>query len=390
MTYHQRMKKIILLGLLLSIHANANREVDRLTELVNINSGSANIKGVTNIQNKIKPWFEALGFKVSLIPNPEGEKVSAPMLVAELAGEKPETITFVMHADTVFEPSSPFQKITMKSEFIMSGPGTMDDKGGIVVVLKALEDLLAVKKIPKYSLRVLVSPNEEVGSTGWWKSFHQYSESSWLVLGLEPGYDDYGIVQGRKGNIWYEINVQGKESHAGRDHAEGVNACQLLADKMQEIRKLTNYKKFITTSVGRIEGGQDKYNIVCGWAKAKVDVRVPDLASYKAITTKMQKILKDPRITFTITDETPAFNVNKVSRPIIAQYLKAIEKFEGRKVTAHVSGGVGDVNHFSREGVILMDGLGPVGGHAHTEEEFLDLRTIDTRSKILTHFLQGL
>jgi glutamate carboxypeptidase len=383
------MKKIILLCLL-STHANANREVDRLTELVNINSGTANIKGVLSVQNKIKPWFEAIGFKVSLIPNPEGEKVSAPMLVAEMKGEIPETITFVMHADTVFEPSSPFQKMTKKSEFIMRGPGTMDDKGGIVVVLKALEDYLASKNIPKYSLRILVSPNEEVGSTGWWKNFHQYSESSWLVLGLEPGHDDYGIVQGRKGNIWYEINVQGKESHAGRDHAEGVNACQILADKMQEISKLTNYKKFITTSVGRIEGGQDKYNIVCGWAKAKVDVRVPDLAGYKLVTGKIQKILKDPRIIFSITDETPAFNVNKISRPIVAQYLKAIEKVEGRKVTAHVSGGVGDVNHFSREGVILMDGLGPVGGHAHTEEEFLDLRTIDTRSKVLTLFLQGL
>jgi di/tripeptidase len=37
-----------------------------------------------------------------------------------------------------------------------------------------------------------------------------------------------------------------------------------------------------------------------------------------------------------------------------------------------------------------MDGLGPVGGHAHTEQEFLDIRTIETRAKILTAFLQGL
>jgi glutamate carboxypeptidase len=384
------MKKFIILTLLLSTQAFANREVDRLSELVNINSGTANIKGVLAIQNKIKPWFEAIGFKVSLNPNPEGDKISAPMLVAEFAGEKTETITFVMHADTVFEPSSPFQKIKMVNEFIMNGPGSMDDKGGIVVTLKALEDYLAIVKKPKFSLRVIVSPNEEVGSIGWWDSFHKYSESSWLVLGLEPGHDDYGIVQGRKGNIWYEVNVVGKESHAGRDHEIGSNACQILAKKLVEIQKLTNYKKSITTSVGRMEGGQDKYNIVCGWAKAKIDIRVPDHASYKIITTKMQKILKDPAITFTITDETPAFNVNKISRPVINQYLKAIEKIEGRKVISHISGGVGDVNHFSREGVIIMDGLGPVGGKAHTVEEFLDLRTIDTRAKILTHFLQGL
>ena len=384
------MKILILLILLLPLYSLASREVDRLTEIVNMNSGTANIKGVTAIQNKVKPWFEAIGFKVTLVPNPDGEKVSAPMLVAEMVGEKTETITFVMHADTVFEPSSPFQKLKMTNEFLMNGPGTMDDKGGIVMVLKALEDYLSVVKKTKYSLRVLVSPNEEVGSIGWWNTFHQFSQSSWLVLGLEPGHDDYGIVQGRKGNIWYEINVKGKESHAGRDHAEGVNACQILAKKLEEIQKLTDYKKSITTSVGRMEGGQDKFNIVCGWAKAKIDIRVPDLASYLVITKKMQKILKDPRITFSIIDETPAFNVNKISRPVIAMYLKAIEKIEGRKVISHISGGVGDVNHFSREGVIIMDGLGPVGGHAHTEQEFLDIRTIDTRSNVLTSFLQGL
>ncbi len=386
------MKILLLLILILIIphYSLANREVDRLTEIVNMNSGTANIKGVTAVQNTIKPWFEAIGFKVTLIPNPEGENVSAPMLVAEMAGEKPDTITFVMHADTVFEPSSPFQKLKMTSEFIMNGPGTMDDKGGIIVVLKALEDYLKATKKSKYSLRVLVAPNEEVGSIGWWKNFHQYSQSSWLVLGLEPGHDDFGIVQGRKGNIWYEINVQGKESHAGRDHEMGVNACQILAKKLEEIQHITNYKKSITTSVGRMEGGQDKFNIVCGWAKAKIDIRVPDRVSYEIVTKKMQKILKDPRITFTITDETPAFNVNKISRPVIAQYLKAIEKIEGRKVISHISGGVGDVNHFSRGGVIIMDGLGPVGGHAHTEQEFLDIRTIDTRSNVLTSFLQGL
>ena len=384
------MKILILLILLLPLYSLASREVDRLTEIVNMNSGTANIKGVTAIQNKVKPWFEAIGFKVTLVPNPDGEKVSAPMLVAEMVGEKTDTITFVMHADTVFEPSSPFQKLKMTNEFLMNGPGTMDDKGGIVMVLKALEDYLSVVKKPKYSLRVLVSPNEEVGSIGWWNTFHQFSQSSWLVLGLEPGHDDYGIVQGRKGNIWYEINVKGKESHAGRDHAEGVNACQILAKKLEEIQKLTDYKKSITTSVGRMEGGQDKFNIVCGWAKAKIDIRVPDLASYLVITKKMQKILKDPRITFSIIDETPAFNVNKISRPVIAMYLKAIEKIEGRKVISHISGGVGDVNHFSREGVIIMDGLGPVGGHAHTEQEFLDIRTIDTRSNVLTSFLKGL
>lgn len=385
------MKTFILLFASLFItQAFANREFSRLEELSAINSGSENFEGVTKIQNKAKAWFEAIGFKVELKTNPEGDKVSAPLLVATLAGEKPEAITFIMHADTVFEPNSTFQKTKMLNATTINGPGVMDDKGGIVVAAKALEDYLLTHKVPKFTLRVLISPNEEVGSVGWWTTFHDYSKSSWLVLGLEPGYDDYGIVHGRKGNIWYEIDVTGKESHAGRDHESGVNACSILAAKMLEINKLTNYKQNVTTSFGRIEGGQDKFNIVCGWAKGKVDVRVPDLASGKKIKEKIAKILKDPRITFKIIDETPAFNMNKESAAVIKKYLKAIEDVEGKKVISHHSGGVGDVNHFSREGIIIMDGLGPVGGGAHTEQEFLDLKTIETRSKILTQFLLSL
>lgn len=385
------MKTLIFsLSLLFISQAFANREFSRLEELVAINSGSGNIAGVAKVQAKARAWFEAIGFKVELKTNPEGENVSGPLLIAEMKGEKAETITFIMHADTVFELNSPFQKSKMLSETIINGPGVMDDKGGIVVVLKALEDYLQVKKLPKYNLRVLISPNEEVGSTGWWKSFYEFSQSSWLVLGLEPGHDDYGIVHGRKGNIWYEIDVKGKESHAGRDHEGGVNACSILAEKMLAIKKLTDYKKNITTSFGRIEGGQDKFNIVCGWAKGKVDVRVPDLQSAKLVKEKMQKILKDPRITFKIVDETPAFNVNKISAPIIKKYLAAIQSVEGKKVIAHTSGGVGDVNHFSRDGIIIMDGLGPVGGGAHTESEFLDLKTIETRGRVLTQFLLAL
>lgn len=384
------MKYTLILTLLFSTSLYATREVDRLTELVKINSGSANIKGVLEVQNKIKPWFEAIGFSVTLVQNPEGEKISAPLLVAEMKGEKTETITFVMHADTVFEPTAKFQKITMKDEHTMNAPGVMDDKGGIVVTAKALEDYLSIHKTPKYSLRILVSPNEEVGSIGWWKVFADYAQKSWLVLGLEPGYDDYGLVHGRKGNIWYEIKVKGKEAHAGRDHKEGINACLILAEKMVEIKKLTDYKKNITTSFGRIEGGQDKYNIVCGEATGKLDIRVPDLVAYNSVKKKMEQILKHPQITFSIPDETPPFNMNKLSRPLIDRYLKTIKKVEGRTVISHASGGVGDVNHFSRDGIIIMDGLGPVGGGAHTESEFLDLRTLETRSKILTEFLTTL
>ena len=384
------MKKItILFFIIISPYCLANREIERLKEIVSINSGSANIAGVKEVMNKVAPWFKELGFNVSYIENPEGKNKSAPLFIAELKGKSTETITFVMHADTVFEPTSPFQKMQIKGD-VMNGPGVMDDKGGIVMTVRALEQFLKDEKTPKYGLRIIISPNEEVGSTGFSALFKEYSLKTWLVLGLEPAYDDGGILEGRKGNIWYEIEVKGKEAHAGRDHKEGINACHILSEKIAKLQNLTDYKKNVTVSIGRIEGGQDKFNIVCGWAKAKIDVRVPSLSLMKEYKKKFEALLNDSHTSFKIIDDTPPFSTNKDSMGLVKKYLSLIKETEGVQHISHFSGGVGDTNMFSREGVLILDGLGPIGGGAHTDKEFLNLSTIESRSIILTKFLKSL
>jgi glutamate carboxypeptidase len=370
------------------------KDIDRLKEIVSINSGSANIQGVQSVMNKIKPWFEELGFQVEFKKNPDGETVSAPMLIATYAGENPSSITFVMHADTVFEPSSPFQKITPIQDHIWKGPGVIDDKGGIIVFLAAMREYLAALKTtgkkPKFTLVAEVTPNEEVGAIGWAKTFESMSKKSWLALGLEPSLNEGGIVEARKGNIWYEISVQGKEAHAGVDHAKGINACDILAEKVTRLKKLTDYQKNITVSVGHIEGGQDKYNIVCGWAKANLDTRVPSPRARNELNSKIEAILKNPQIRFKIVDETTPMSTNSISKPLIRKYLETIHRIEGKRYQSYVSGGVGDANHFARDGIAIIDGLGPIGKGMHTEEEQIDLRSIGTRAHVMAEFISGL
>jgi glutamate carboxypeptidase len=335
-----------------------------------------------------------LGFQIEFKKNPEGETVSAPMLIATYAGANPEQITFVMHADTVFEPSSPFQKMTPINEHFLKGPGVIDDKGGIIVFLAAMREYLAPLKAagkkPKFTLVAEVTPNEEVGAIGWWKTFEGMSRKSWLALGLEPSFNEGGIVEGRKGNVWYEIRVKGKEAHAGVDHAKGINACDILAEKVTRLKKLTDYQKNVTVSVGHIEGGQDKYNIVCGWAKANLDTRVPNPRTRNELNSKIETILKDPQVSFKIVDETAPMSTNSISKPLIRKYLDTIQRIEGKRYQAHVSGGVGDANHFAREGIAILDGLGPIGKGMHTVDEQIDLRSIPTRAHILADFLTGL
>jgi glutamate carboxypeptidase len=383
------MKKIIFTLLsLVSLSAFSSVKLqDQLAELVNINSGTKNYAGVNQVQQKMGQWLESIGFTVEYIKNPEGN-ISGNLLLANYAGATAQTVTLVMHADTVFEPSSNFQKMQIVSDSIASGPGVVDDKGGIVVAFAGLKKFLAKNPKPKFSIRVVSTPNEEVGSTGWIKMFRQIGENSFMVLGLEPSQDNGNITHARKGNTWYDIKVTGKESHAGRDHKDGINACAILSDKLAQISKLTNYKKEETVSIGHMNGGQDKFNIVCGHAHAKVDTRYATFKSGNEMLKKISNILKHNNITFTIADETPPFYKNKAAQKYIDQYLKIANVVDGKKYQSESSGGVADVNNFSREGLIIFDGLGPNGGKMHTSEEFINLNTLESRAEILAQFLE--
>ena len=54
------------------------------------------------------------------------------------------------------------------------------------------------------------------------------------------------------------------------------------------------------------------------------------------------------------------------------------------------SGGGSDGNYLSPLGVAVLDGLGPVGGNLHTDEEYLELDSIAPRGALLGGLVERL
>ena len=364
-----------------------------LKDLVMQPSGSKNTAGVQKVLSRVKRELEVLGFNAKY--RTMGKH--GPMLLAEKSGAKREFITFVMHADTVYENSN-VQWVEKDGK--VHAPGVVDDKGGIVVALKGLE-LYLKDNNPKYSLRIVVSPSEEIGSPGYLDDFRQFGKDSFMVLGFESALADGSIIESRRGDRWYHIKVSGKEAHAGRGHQEGVNACHELSIKLDKLQKLTDYSKNVTVSIGHMEGGKDKFNIVCGHAEAKVDTRFADMQSSLDLHGQIDAILKQTFVkaadggeptttTYELADDCPAFSKTKVSGPYIEAYTKIASEIEGAPVGSGKSGGAADTNYMSRPGLIVIDGLGAKGGNIHTKEEFIELSSLKTRSEALAKFLLGL
>src|SRR5688500_5812392 len=89
--------------------SEAERGVQLLERLVNQNSGTLNLEGVTAVGAMIRAELEPLGFEVRWVDMRETGR--AGHIVASHRGNgRGKRLLLIGHLDTVFEPSSPFQR----------------------------------------------------------------------------------------------------------------------------------------------------------------------------------------------------------------------------------------------------------------------------------------
>ena len=371
-------------------------ELELLKDLSKIDSATLNRGGVDQAQARVSEVLEGLGFRQELI---RGEDRFSHLIIAERPGRSRRFITMITHTDTVLPNYRDFNFVPEEAKAF--GSGVIDNKGGVVVGLSGLSRFLGKFQDTEYSLRWICSPNEEMGSIGFTDIFRELGRDTAVAFGLEPALDNGSIIHQRRGNRWYDIEVRGREAHAGRSYGEHANAAHDLALKISSLSSLTNYRKHLSVSVGHVKAGKDRHNIICGHAHAKLDVRFPSMESREQIHRKIEKILAGSyeastcgryktETTWEVVDDCPPFSLTRRSKKLARRMAALVSQLEKRKVYSQPAGGAGDVNYLSTPENFVLDGLGPVGGEMHTEQEFVHSETLKTRSQALAGFLHYL
>jgi glutamate carboxypeptidase len=134
------------------IEAGAGPALTRLEQIVNLNSGTLNLAGVREVGALLTPAFTELGFDVQWLEGAAWQR--AGHLVARRAAAGGPRVLLIGHLDTVFEPDSPFQRFELLEDGRVKGPGVLDMKGGIVIMLQALAGLAAVDALDALDLTV--------------------------------------------------------------------------------------------------------------------------------------------------------------------------------------------------------------------------------------------
>jgi glutamate carboxypeptidase len=356
-----------------------------LRRMVSINSFTANAMGVNQVGQLTAEAFLQFGFECEAIPSTNPKYGTHIFLTRRGSGR--HTIAMVSHLDTVFSPEEEIQNEfawRIEGERIY-GPGTVDIKGGTVMIYMVLEALQRFfpHVFEAITWVVAIDATEEVLLNDFGKTLLKRLDPNTLAClvfeGGTPLPHKYPVVTARKGKANFQVLVVGRSAHAGNRHAEGANAIVQLAHTIQQIAALTDYDKQLTFNVGTVHGGS-VVNRVPHFAQAEVEMRtfspqvfqegVHSILALNGVAQVTSRAGYPCKVEIHQVDQKDPWPRNPKTEQLFDLWQSTGAEFN-LAVIPEERGGLSDGN-LLWPAFPVLDGLGPVGNNAHCSEHLPD------------------
>lgn len=397
-----------------AVSADAARNEALLERLVVQNSGTLNLEGVKAVGELMRAELEPLGFAIEWVD--QSAVGRAGHLVARHQGNgRGKRLLLIGHLDTVFEPSAPFTGFKREGRRAI-GPGVGDDKGGMVVIVGALRAMQAAGTLKDADITVYLTGDEERSGRPTDQARADLIEAArasdialeYEGLAVENGRE-FGTVARRSSTSW-ELRTKGVTGHSSGifNEALGYGAVYEMARILDGFRRELPEPN-LTYNVGVMAGGtpaaidaagvsvtaSGKTNIVAETAIARGDLRTLTPEQDARVRARMAEIVAKhlPRTEATLTffDGMPPMPPSAGNRALLATLnavnrdlgLAQMPEYDPARRGAADSGWVAAI-------VPTLAGLGPVGGKAHAEGEWLDLDSLERQALRNAAFLTRL
>ena len=313
----------------------------------------------------------------------------APHLVAATDVASPDFVALVGHLDTVFPPGT-FEGFR-RDGALLRGPGVLDMKGGLVVVLEALRALSHVGVLSSLPLRLVIVSDEEVGSPEGRFVIERELSGARAALVFEAGRAKDAVITSRRGTGSARALATGRAAHSGNAHAEGANAIRALCRFVEEAEQLTDYARGVTVNVGIIRGGTSK-NTVPDQAEALLDLRYERLVDSEGLIAQLEDAARRaaiPGTTVTLTKQLarPPLERTDANVALYQAYAACARDAGLGDGEAPLIGGGSDAATTAALGIASIDGLGPRGAGFHTHDERVEVATLVPKAEALACFL---
>lgn len=362
--------------------------LDLLVEMIHYETFTKEKAMVDRLGAFVEDQFHRLG--ASSVTNYPQTQVGDFKLARWHENAPGKPIMFLIHVDTVW-PIGTLQRLPVRydDEGRIFGPGAVDMKGGITVVLTALRGLIEQNQMPERPIWVLMTSDEEVGSAYSETLIKETAKDAGLVLVMEPGTKEGALKMWRKGIANYDMTIAGRASHAGNAPEQGINSIIEFAQQALRINELNDLKNGTSVSVTMVNGGSAS-NVIPAQTTARIDTRTMTIRAMedieKALTT-LEPFIPGAQVTVECEHSRPPMEFNAIMQGAFNQ-AKAIGEGIGLTVRADGSGGGSDGNFTAALGIPTIDGMGPQGDGLHADHEQVVISSLPERAALVAAMLR--
>ncbi|HEY2935637.1 MAG TPA: M20 family metallopeptidase [Gaiellaceae bacterium] len=343
--------------------------LELLRELVEVESPTG---GTGELRERLAAELGTLGFAVER----DGES-----LRAERPGDG-APLLLLAHLDTVWARGTLALMPWRVEGGHAYGPGVYDMKGGIVVLLEALQRTASTR-----ALRVVLTADEEIGSPEGRRALAAAAAGAGAALVVEPPDGDGHLKTARKGIGRFRYRVTGRPAHSSTP-GRGASAIEELARLVLRLHALSEPECGVTLNVG-VVGGGTRENVVAAEAFADVDVRVPTVADRDRLDRALRGLGAETRGTELALEGS--WTRPPLERTEGSALLFAAARRHGLELGLDLretsSPGGSDGNLVGALGIPVLDGLGAVGGGAHAVDEHVVVASLEPRAELLARLL---
>lgn len=384
------------------IDAHVDEALAFLEELVNINSGTMNHKGVREVGRRFEPKFEEIGFDVAWVDLPDSLN-RAGHFVAERKGKKGKRLLLIGHLDTVFEEDSEFQTFVRKGTRA-AGPGAADMKGGDIVILYALKALHEIGALDDRQIIVVMTGDEEKAGrpiSVAREALIEAGKRSDVALGFETGRKGMAVVARRSSSNW-KLSTTGIRAHSSgifRDNV-GSGAIFEAARILNAFHEELTGEQYLTFNPGAILGGTEldydaqnsrgtafgKSNVVAQTVLVDGGIRTISMEQLESAKERMNNIVENGHLPQTsasivFSEGYPPMSPNPVNYELLSQYDQVSKDLGFEAIEAYDPGARGAADISFVGFIPALGGLGCYGSGAHSLREEIDLEAFHVSVK---------
>jgi len=315
-------------------------------------------------------------------------------LLGSLRGDGHGTILLIGHTDTVYPVGIATERPVRREGNILLGPGVSDMKGCILLGIYAIEALLAQGYRSFREIRFLCVSDEETNDRHSKDIIEQACVDCDAAFVLEAARANGDIVSARKGNAFYTLTARGRSAHAGVEPEKGRNAIVELAHQVLQFQSLNGWREGITINAGTFTGGTVP-NVVPDVAQVQFDLRFLRDKDRIATEQRWREMMRQQQVADVELSLTHAPDVKEPMEATPAS-LQLVERAQeiaqmlGFPLNHILTGGASDASYSSGYGIPTLDGLGPIGGHDHSPNEYLKVNSVAPRAALLAGLIASM